>query len=405
MKTKNFQKGETSCEKEFFSFFTLGVNHLGNVLQVVTDRKLAQDNGEFDIETYTYTSATPDGIIDFFTSDVVSQSDYYPFGMMLPGRNSSEDEYRYGFNGMEMDDEVSGEGNSYDFGARFYNPRVGRFLKIDNYPKPYHSPYIFAANTPIIGIDINGDSLYILAYPIYGDEMFEAAALTRKHDIERTAGFDPSRDKVILLEVGDISKLKDQVDQTVVDYSGTYGETVEFGIYSHAGLDGPSGGRPTSEGAIDEYQMDLNQWGKIDFNWSESGSRCLFYGCNTSGTYFTDGFAEEISTLPNFEDVLVSGQPSAAYPSVINDGILHKNDNGSKTHKDDFLNEDEKGNVTSFQRTYFVSALSSDGFSLRMEKWKNGSFVERHYPKGKPKTGTAKDSIPSSPAKAPAIIN
>ncbi len=31
--------------------------------------------------------------------------------------------YRYGFNGMEKDDEISGSGNSYDFGARTYDPR------------------------------------------------------------------------------------------------------------------------------------------------------------------------------------------------------------------------------------------------------------------------------------------
>jgi RHS repeat-associated protein len=41
------------------------------------------------------------------------------------------DNYTYGFQGQEKDDEVSGEGNSYDFGARFYNSRVGRWLSVD----------------------------------------------------------------------------------------------------------------------------------------------------------------------------------------------------------------------------------------------------------------------------------
>jgi RHS repeat-associated protein len=133
---------------------------IGNVLQLVTDRKLAQDNGEYDLGTYTYTSVTPDGIIDYFTSDVVSQSDYYPFGMMLPDRNSSGDEYRYGFNGMEKDDEVSGNANSYDFGARIYNPRVGRWLSVD--PKggtfPGLSPYNYCYNDPTIIKDPNGET-------------------------------------------------------------------------------------------------------------------------------------------------------------------------------------------------------------------------------------------------------
>jgi hypothetical protein len=40
----------------------------------------------------------------------------YDFGERL--YNSG---YRYGFNGMEKDDEVNGSGNSYDFGERLYN--------------------------------------------------------------------------------------------------------------------------------------------------------------------------------------------------------------------------------------------------------------------------------------------
>src|ERR1043165_2656899 len=39
--------------------------------------------------------------------------------------------YRYGFNGQEKDDEAKGEGNSYDFGARSYDPRLGRWLSVD----------------------------------------------------------------------------------------------------------------------------------------------------------------------------------------------------------------------------------------------------------------------------------
>src|SRR5690554_1271658 len=39
--------------------------------------------------------------------------------------------YRYGFNSMERDDEIKGKGNSYDFGARMYDPRVGRWLSVD----------------------------------------------------------------------------------------------------------------------------------------------------------------------------------------------------------------------------------------------------------------------------------
>jgi RHS repeat-associated protein len=66
--------------------------------------------------------------------------------------------YRYGFNGMEKDDEVKGSGNSYDFGARIYDPRVGRFLSLDPHQKKYTdlSPYIYAELNPIAKVDVDG---------------------------------------------------------------------------------------------------------------------------------------------------------------------------------------------------------------------------------------------------------
>jgi len=60
------------------------------------------------------------------------------------------DGYRYGFQGQEKDDEIKGEGNRYDFGARMYDARVGRFLSIDPHCNGYPdiSPYVFAINNP-----------------------------------------------------------------------------------------------------------------------------------------------------------------------------------------------------------------------------------------------------------------
>jgi RHS repeat-associated protein len=71
-------------------------------------------------------------------------------------------EYLYGFNGKEKDDEIKGEGNSLDFGARIYDPRLGRFLSRDRFENkfPHQSPYVFAENSPISFQDINGDSAY-----------------------------------------------------------------------------------------------------------------------------------------------------------------------------------------------------------------------------------------------------
>ncbi len=68
--------------------------------------------------------------------------------------------YRYSYNGMEKDDEIKNiEGSSYDFGARMYDSRVGRFLSLDVYSKNicWQSGYIYADNSPIYQIDLNGN--------------------------------------------------------------------------------------------------------------------------------------------------------------------------------------------------------------------------------------------------------
>lgn len=88
--------------------------------------------------------------------------DYSPFGVTLSGRNFTligAEKGRFGFNGKEGDGEVKGDGNSYDFGARMYDSRLGRWLTID--PKagkyPDYSPYHFAYNSPLIVKDPNGE--------------------------------------------------------------------------------------------------------------------------------------------------------------------------------------------------------------------------------------------------------
>ncbi|MEI6348307.1 MAG: RHS repeat-associated core domain-containing protein [Bacteroidota bacterium] len=120
-------------------------NHLGNVLTTVSDKKIPVDVGN-------------DGTIDYYMADITSASDYYPFGSPLDGRTFSSDKYRFGFNGQEKDDEVKGEGNSLDFGARIYDSRLGRWLGCDPLAVKYPnlSPYNYCANNPIKFVDYDG---------------------------------------------------------------------------------------------------------------------------------------------------------------------------------------------------------------------------------------------------------
>ena len=123
--------------------------HLGNVLEVVTDRKLAIE------------STTTSGELDYYIADVVSQSDYFPFGMLLPNRiDDAGSEYRYGYQGSEMDEEVKGsKGTSYTTYFRQLDPRVGRWLSIDPKATAWESPYVSMGDNPIRFNDPMGDSI------------------------------------------------------------------------------------------------------------------------------------------------------------------------------------------------------------------------------------------------------
>ena len=71
--------------------------------------------------------------------------------------------HSYGFNGKEKDDEVEGAGNEYDFGARIYDPRIGRWLSIDPQARkyPFFSPYLAFGDNPLLFTDPGGETLRV----------------------------------------------------------------------------------------------------------------------------------------------------------------------------------------------------------------------------------------------------
>jgi RHS repeat-associated protein len=123
-------------------------NHLGNVLVVVTDAKLPsrEESGEIVLE---------EGLIASYVAQVVSKSDYYPFGLSMKERSFSDEEYRFGFGGQEKSDEVA-EGN---YTAEFweYSSSTGRRWNVDPVVLESESGYAAFRNNPIFYNDPNGD--------------------------------------------------------------------------------------------------------------------------------------------------------------------------------------------------------------------------------------------------------
>ncbi len=66
--------------------------------------------------------------------------------------------YLYGFNGKEKDNETTVNGGDYDFGARVYDGRLGRWLSLDPLMLKYNneSPFDFCFNNPLYFIDSDG---------------------------------------------------------------------------------------------------------------------------------------------------------------------------------------------------------------------------------------------------------
>jgi RHS repeat-associated protein len=185
-------------------FFELS-NHLGNVLVTITDKKLVvtpqgahcTNGGAYNILNVTvrgteatyvakqeinflpslFASTTNDAFtayIDtnlplcvppdnmpsgsYFAADVVNANDYYPFGMIMPGRSfSTASGYRYGFNGKEKSDEIAS--SDLDFGARIMDARLGRWLSVDPLANKYPSenPFCFVRNSPLLFKDVDGN--------------------------------------------------------------------------------------------------------------------------------------------------------------------------------------------------------------------------------------------------------
>jgi RHS repeat-associated protein len=91
-------------------------------------------------------------------ANVIFATDYYAFGSPVPGRSFNLTAYRYGFNGMELDNEISGGGANYYTQWRPYDPRIGRWWSVDRLAEkfPWWTPYQFAGNIPTRFVDIDG---------------------------------------------------------------------------------------------------------------------------------------------------------------------------------------------------------------------------------------------------------
>lgn len=108
---------------------------------------------------------------------IIDENNYYPFGLKHTPYNDYTPMVKnmYKYNGKELQDELGL--NFYDYGARNYDPALGRWMNIDPLAEkfPSWSPYNFCFNNPMRFVDPDGKEptpaeAARMAAHVYGDK-------------------------------------------------------------------------------------------------------------------------------------------------------------------------------------------------------------------------------------------
>jgi RHS repeat-associated protein len=117
----------------------------------------------------SFTDKNGNNTIEYSNGEVLQENHYYPFGLAYEGPwvNDAARDNMYQYNGKEINDDFGL--NLNDYGARWYDASVGRFLAVDKFADGYvgFSPFSYVANNPLKFIDVNGD--YIDIYNPQGE--------------------------------------------------------------------------------------------------------------------------------------------------------------------------------------------------------------------------------------------
>ena len=169
---------------------------LGGTLTLKNGRigKYQFDEGYCQAEKYIYNTSQDDFTFCYYDQDhlgnirqvteadgsskgeVIQTMRYYPFGAQFCDGTADSNVQSRRYNGKEFD-QMHGL-NTYDYGARQYNPVTARWDRGDPLCEMYYSisPYAYCANNPIKHVDIDGEEpttyeAALMAKHVYGDDV------------------------------------------------------------------------------------------------------------------------------------------------------------------------------------------------------------------------------------------
>jgi len=149
-----------------------GFDYLGSLTYRKSSAGLQLESGNFGDGVIRANVSNSGGIeVNYFLTDhlgsvrvivdgsgvVKERNDYYPFGAKyLKGDYPQLADNRYKYNGKE--EQVTGDLNYLDYGARMYDSGLGRWICIDPLTEQYTNMggYIHVSNNPVKFVDIDG---------------------------------------------------------------------------------------------------------------------------------------------------------------------------------------------------------------------------------------------------------
>lgn len=134
------------------------VEYEGNAIKAIyhPDGRILKNGSTYDYQYYVKDHLGNVRIVCNSAGTIQSEHHYYPFGLKMEGVfDSTGYNQKYRYNGKEL--YASGLG-WYDYGARFYDPSIGRFMSVDPLAEmmPSYSPYAYTFNNPMIHTDPTG---------------------------------------------------------------------------------------------------------------------------------------------------------------------------------------------------------------------------------------------------------